>query len=260
VRKSRVERVCLYCGTHFTSIPAKIKDGRGKFCSRRCHNLSQVGRAPKGTMAAVYVDRICQQCGRSFKLRASLLKWQTGQYCSRLCGNRAKGNPQDPHKKAALTSKASLAMWANPEHRERMSEVHKQLWQNPEFRMTMLKRTFEAVNAKPNKLEQRIIGICAKHAPDFEWNGDFSLGVMIAGLVPDLVNVDGKKQVIEVLGDYFHSPEIVGERWQGYELGKLMLYNSVGYNCLILWEHDITSMSDDEIAQKVQDFSRTRPI
>lgn len=149
---------------------------------------------------------------------------------------------------------SALKRWQNPTYRERQIEAAKQRWIDPEY----VRKMAEAVNAKPNKLEQRIITICAKHAPDFQWNGDFSLGVMIAGLVPDLVNVNGKKQVIEVLGDYFHSPKVMGDRWQGYELGKLMLYNSVGYRCLVLWEHEINGMSDEQIAQKVKTFSQAR--
>lgn len=37
----KIERTCQQCGKTFVSYQAWVRRGRGKFCSRDCHNLSQ---------------------------------------------------------------------------------------------------------------------------------------------------------------------------------------------------------------------------
>lgn len=34
---NRVECVCQHCGKKFQEVPSKVADGRGKFCSKKCH-------------------------------------------------------------------------------------------------------------------------------------------------------------------------------------------------------------------------------
>ena len=95
-----------------------------------------------------------------------------------------------------------------------------------------------------------------KNLPEFEYNGDGRLGVMIGGLIPDFVNVNGKKQVIELFGDYYHSPELVKNDWRRSELGKLMIYNSLGWNCLIIWQHELKELTEAEVIAKIKTFQR----
>jgi len=37
---TRFKKNCATCGKLFETIPAKVKDGRGKYCSRRCFELA----------------------------------------------------------------------------------------------------------------------------------------------------------------------------------------------------------------------------
>lgn len=252
MRRNRIDRVCQYCETPFTVTPARLKEGRGKFCSRPCADKAKVGK-----QWAIYVERVCQQCGKRFSLRASLLKSQPGKYCSKLCQNRAIANPADlkvRERKAKLVSITSKRRWQTPEYAARVSKsqriAQKKKWQDPEIVAKML----AGINKKPTKPEEKLIGILQKHFPQFEYNGDFSLGVILGGLIPDFVNVNGRKEVIEVLGDFWHSPEIVGDRWQGTELGKVMLYNSLGYRCLAIWGHELKEFTEDQIISKINSF------
>lgn len=272
----RVDRVCQQCGRHFTTTPSRIRDGRGKFCSHKCHNSSQMGRqlsdvtrqrmslAHKGQGVILgYVERVCQYCGKHFTIKANLLKTQTGEYCSQLCGNRAKANPTDSkvrERKANLVSAKSRARWQNPEYQARLSRSQKiaqrKKWENPEFVAKML----ASLNRKPTKPEKILIDILNKDLPDFKYNGDFSLGVILGRLIPDFINVNGRKEVIEVLGDYFHSSEVIRSRWQGSELGKVMIYNSLGYKCLVIWEHELKQLTEDEIIDKVKSFFKNKRV
>ena len=63
-----------------------------------------------------------------------------------------------------------------------------------------------------------------------EWlyngNGD----ILIGGKRPDFININGKKEVMEVLGTYWHPEE---------DEGKLIEhYDKYGFKCWIIWEYD----------------------
>lgn len=81
---------------------------------------------------------------------------------------------------------------------------------------------------KQNKLERKVEEYLEESFPK-EWqfnNGDFK----ISGYYPDFVNVNGKKAVIEVFGDYWHrgeDPKI-----------KIAIYKRVGYDCVVIWESE----------------------
>lgn len=69
----RVERTCQTCGKIFSLCPSQIKRGKGKYCSRECHN--QAGR----------VERICEHCGINFIARASNVRNGKDKYCGAKC-------------------------------------------------------------------------------------------------------------------------------------------------------------------------------
>ena len=108
----------------------------------------------------------------------------------------------------------------------------------------------------PTMPEQRIIEIVGKHFPDFKYNGNGELAIVLAGMIPDFINTNGGKQVIEVFGDYYHGQ--ICRNWKNSELGKTMAYNSIGYNCLVLWEHDIKSKKDEDIVDTIEAFCRPK--
>lgn len=130
------------------------------------------------------------------------------------------------------------------------SERAKQLWQDPDF----VSKALRARYAKPNKIERQLIDILAKYLPEFKYNGDFSLRVTLAGMIPDFVNVNGKKEVIELFGQYWHSPMVVKGRWQGSELGRIMAYNSLGFKCLIIWQDELKQLTQEQIVDKIRVF------
>jgi len=69
--------ICQYCGNEFESYLSEIKNGRGKFCNKKCYSKSM------GTK----VKRICKQCGENFKVNPSNIKRGGGKFCSSGCSN-----------------------------------------------------------------------------------------------------------------------------------------------------------------------------
>lgn len=73
-------------------------------------------------------------------------------------------------------------------------------------------------------------------------NGWFKL----QGHYPDVVNVNGKKKIIEILGERWHQ--------RSEEETLKQLYSSVGYDCLILWSREFEK-KPDVIMRKLREFA-----
>jgi len=84
----------------------------------------------------------------------------------------------------------------------------------------------------PSKPEQNVTRILNKHFPkQWLYNGNGNAKTIIGGKIPDFININGRKAVIEVFGTYWHrglfsEPEIINH------------YRQFGYDCLVIWEFD----------------------
>jgi len=132
----------------------------------------------------------------------------------------------------------------------------KKRWQDLEFKAKTVKAIMKACSRKPTALEKQVLDAVEQYHLPYQYTGDGSL--IIHGICPDFVNTNNQKIVIEVFGNYFHSPKVVGNDWKRSELGRVMLYNSFGFRCLILWENDIWNATLEEIAQWIKNFERRK--
>lgn len=275
---NKVERVCQQCGKSFFVWRCKVLEGKGKFCSFSCRSLYY------GLKKRVTVEVACLYCGKIFTLNVGQVKYR--QFCSKACaygyrkgkkhslawkqkiavsnlgkhhvteeckrkiGEANKKHMQDPEHCARLSS-AQKKRWQHAERRVELSTVMRERWQNPEY----IARVIKAMGVRPTTPEKSVKHICDKYFPDFKYNGDYSLGVSLGGLVPDFININGKKQVIEVFGDYWHR-ERGDKPWNYSELGRMMAYNSIGYRCLVVWEHELKQLSEEAIVSKIASFTR----
>lgn len=135
-----------------------------------------------------------------------------------------------------------------------LSEEHKRkislAWQNPEF----VKKMFKAFAAKPNKAEKQLDVLIRSVTADFKYNGDFSQGITIGGRVPDFVNMNGRKQVIELFGDWFHSKEFAehfNRTFVSVE-DKIAHYKKFGFDCLVVWENELKNK--ETVLNKINNF------
>lgn len=78
-------KVCEVCGKEFNVRPSKVKIGKGKFCSKKCFDSFQAGKAwlkPSGIIIE------CKMCGIAFYVMPGLIKRSV--YCSRKCFDKSK--------------------------------------------------------------------------------------------------------------------------------------------------------------------------
>lgn len=252
-RDTREYRTCETCGTFFLASPRALR----KFCSRKCSDVASMGK-PKSEEHKRKIGEANK--GRKRPDFALIRHEMTIAGRQRGANNPNYGKHHSDEIKEKIRQKRLAYITRTPiddrrpskETNQKVSEARKKDWQNPEY----VAKLIRAMGIKPNKLEGKLIDLLAEHFPQFKYNGDFGQGVMLGGLTPDFVNVNGKKQVIEVFGDYWHSPEIIGDDWRRGELGKIMIYNSVGWDCLVLWERELKELTEKDIIEKVKSFSR----
>jgi len=267
-----IERICQQCGKSFLARPHDVKRGRAKYCSLDCLHQSQVGKplseARRRKISASLMGNISAFKGKhhSDEAKAKLAKAHIGKDFLTESGreaiskaNKDKFIPEETRKVLSQNTKAWRArLKLNPRQYarfiERQRESNKRNWQDPDFVAKMV----ASWQRSPTKPEKQLEAILNKHSPQYQYNGDGRLGITLGGLTPDFPNVNGKKDLIEVFGDYYHSPEVLGDRWQGSELGKIMVYNSLGWKCLVIWEHELEELSEEEIVTKVKKFVKEK--
>lgn len=137
-------------------------------------------------------------------------------------------------------SKASIKRFTDPAQREVSRQTMLRNFQNPEW----VKNLYKARNAKPNKAELKLIGILDKNFPnEWEYVGDGKM--ILAGKIPDFINVNGKKQVIELFGRYWHRGENPQDR--------IDLFKQFGFSTVIIMDNELKD--ERLIVERVQDFS-----
>lgn len=77
-----------------------------------------------------------------------------------------------------------------------------------------------------------------KYPREWAYNGNGEQNVSIGGRIPDFININGRRAVIEVLGTYHHPEE-------DFE-GKREHYRKYGYDCFVLWHYECYFPGDIE--------------
>jgi len=246
-----IELICQNCGKTFYRYPSQAV--RARFCSRTCQGKINI----RATFSRESIERRAKT-RRGFnqpkEVKDKISNTLTGR--SLLTAKQIKertraclqcGNPlyEPPHRVRRGEGKFCSA---------RCRELYH--WANPEYRNKRALAIKRGQSIRPTSPEKQLIGLLATHFPQFKYNGDGRLGVTLGGLTPDFVNINGKKDLIEVFGDYYHSPEFLGNKWKGSELGRIMVYNSLGYRCLVIWEHELKGLAEKQIVNKIKEFSR----
>lgn len=152
-------------------------------------------------------------------------------------------------------SKQVKALWDDPVYKEEKVRKHgalqKRLWSNPEYRDKQSKIMRIGCEARPTKPEIVVIDILNKLYPS-EWKYVGDGEIIIEGKNPDIINVNGKKAIIEVFGTYWHSMEVRKECPLIHELSRIDLYTKYGYKTLVLWQHELKD--EGSAVKKIKEF------
>ena len=97
---------------------------------------------------------------------------------------------------------------------------------------------------RPNKAEKLLDKLLCQHFPG-EWRFVGDGQVIIGGLCPDFININGRKAVIELFGSFWHSEKNLkrlsspDRQWKCSERGRVVHYKNYGFDCLVVWECEL---------------------
>lgn len=182
----------------------------------------------------------CNSKSAEFRNKISLAnkgnKSRTGQYNSaetnaklRIFHTGLKASPE-ARKKMSLSRTGKKNHFFGKHHTEETKEklrlTSRAQWQDNNF----VSRWMTIRNLRPNKIEERLNAILQKEFPGtykYVGAGEFILG----GKCPDFMNINGKKEIIELYGDYWHQEDNPQDR--------IDFFKQYGYKTLVIWEHEI---------------------
>lgn len=216
-------------------------------------------------------------CGEK---RAEMTKKQWSDECKERCSKRMKKNWENPNsifnneeyrRKCSLSIKKSRekpdAIFYTDEYREKQRKASKKRYEeNPEIFLNGIKKAIERKkelllddnyrkelaskingnlsNKYPTKIEVIIQNVLNELCPnEFIYNGDCK--IQVGSKYPDFININDKKKLIEVNGDYWHTEE---EQEQRNEYFK-----KLGYETLFIWQSEIKA-DLEKVKEKILTF------
>ena len=131
------------------------------------------------------------------------------------------------------------------EHIQKLSEATKKYFKNNPLGLERLRKMrkhqkFPQHHTKPELIFENI---CKQNNLDFHYVGDGSLWIGKKGekqLNPDFIEANGKKIIVEVFGDYWHSP-LLNRNMKEYGTFEYRKehYKQFGWKSIFLWESDL---------------------
>lgn len=70
-----MQMICQYCNSTFYEKPARVRDGKGKYCSKQCYGDAR-GRP---------IEKQCLVCSTTFKAFRKDIRKGLGKYCGYIC-------------------------------------------------------------------------------------------------------------------------------------------------------------------------------
>jgi len=118
-------------------------------------------------------------------------------------------------------------------------EAARRLWDDPEYVQMMMR----ARKARPNKTEKYLDTLLQQNFPgEWRYTGDGRDGTTIGRHIPDFLNVNGRKAVIELFGERWHSPLANPSiEWNRTAEETIKHYRKYGMSCIIVWDSELRS-------------------
>jgi G:T-mismatch repair DNA endonuclease (very short patch repair protein) len=159
-----------------------------------------------------------------------------GNYCSRECYLAQRWGKQEEHSKASTITRKQwktnrATMMANQSRGAKLRVKKEGLDK-------FIERTRKAQRLKPTKPEREMVEILENNNLQFKYVGNGE--IIINGRNPDFINTNGKKQVIEIFGSYWHMPLLnpnMPDKMTEYSTKEH--YAKYGFDCLVIWDFEL---------------------
>ena len=141
----------------------------------------------------------------------------------------------------------------SPEHKQKRREQLLRQWQDRNYKERVVRQISQSIYIKPNKSELFLSSILQEILPN-EYAVNMKGEILILGSkIPDFVNVDGKKKLIELYGEYWHIEK--ARSYEDTEKGRIDYFKKFGWDTLIIWWKELKDK--ESLKQKILDYNET---
>jgi len=186
-----------------------------------------------GVKRKPFTKKHCLNISKSHKQYCdSLSSEEMAELIYRVNSPEAKAKMDILRKDPNVRHKISLAKKGvknSPAHVQSQREFWASL--SPEKKKATLRKMRRGIKS-PTRLEIRLQKCLDKYFPgEWRFNGRRQEGVVIGRRIPDFVNVNGKKAVVELFSTYWHEGDSVE--------AKIAHYAKYGFKCAVIWEDEL---------------------
>lgn len=125
---------------------------------------------------------------------------------------------------------------------EKVKQTMLKKWQDPAFRRKAVQAMFVS-KFEPNKPEKLLIKLFNEILPNeyrYVGNGE----VVVGRKIPDFININGQKKIIELFGDFWHSEKRTGRIKIEEENQRIDHFANYGYQTLIIWQSELKDLEN----------------
>jgi hypothetical protein len=148
----------------------------------------------------------------------------------------------------------SLEMWAIPGFKELQIEKLIKRWADYSIdrKNEIISKIFSSAGKHPNKKETFLFNFTDSLFPsDYKLNTRAEV-LVLGGKVPDIVNVNGQKKLIEHFGTFHHGEEKTGNTKEQEEKQRVDYFKQLGWDTLIVWENELKDL--EKLKTKLIEF------
>jgi len=251
---------------HIAKLKGRIPWNKGKTNVYSKETLKRMSESQKGIKHnAQSKEKIKHTLKRKY-LSGELVPWSKGK--KQVFSEETRQEWSRKRKDKPHSEKHRIAMsnaWTSIKRKKR-SELIKNLWQNNEYREKQHKQRCSEENCerfsklmssdevrkksllgshkRPTSAEKSFMMFTQKYDLPYKYVGNGSF--IIAGKNPDFIHSNGKKNVIEIYGAYWHNIE------DG--INRVNYFYDHGYRTLIIWDWELGN--EAKILEKVSEFNK----
>ena len=242
-RKLREERYCLCgCGSMFVCIVNSKRRFMLGHNTRICSWMKEHRYERE--------SRLCLcGCGREKDNIIITSKWRMFRGYHRRGKSWNKGLTKEIDIRVKRNADSIRKTMSKVGYREKMRNIMINLLKDEKF----VRRRLEKGKLKPNKLELKFDKLLWEWCPG-EWKFTGDGGFILGGKIPDWLNVNGKKKLIELFGDFWHSDNNFWFKTRNDEKSRIEYFKGYGFDTLVIWEKELQDI--ESLKSKILSFSQ----
>ena len=197
-----------------------------------CRSCAKKGERSSSWKGGKNIKRICPICKKEFKIEPHRIKWNRGIFCSRECAYNGR-NSQKIKVKCPICDKEFYIYPYRLKEREKIY---------CSCSCARKARRFPKHHTKPKMIFEQI---CKNNNLPFKYTGNGSF--WIGKLNPDFIECNGKRIVVEIFGDYWHSPLLNQNMKECSALEyRKRYYKKYKWDSIFIWESDLKREDAEE--------------